>query len=78
MQLQHGSRSEMPFSLEDLITAKESAVNGNEAKRAKKSETASSSSRSGRIQCHVGNHPQYIYVIMELFGSLFSNCQCKI
>ncbi|XP_023531211.1 uncharacterized protein LOC111793522 isoform X1 [Cucurbita pepo subsp. pepo] len=52
--LRHGSRSEIcvSFSLEDLITSKASAVDGNEAKRAKKSDMASSSSKSDRVQCH--------------------------
>lgn len=55
MQLRHGSRSEIcvPFSLEDLITPKESSVHGGEEKRRKKSDTASSSSKSDQIQCHV-------------------------
>ncbi|XP_022135057.1 uncharacterized protein LOC111007140 isoform X2 [Momordica charantia] len=52
--LRHGSRSEIcvPFSLEDLITPKESSVHGGEEKRRKKSDTASSSSKSDQIQCH--------------------------
>lgn len=55
MQLKHGSRKEIfvPFSLEALITSSETAVDGSEAKRAKKCDTASSSSQSDRIQCHV-------------------------
>lgn len=55
MQLKHGSGREMcvPFSLEALITSNETDVDGSETKRAKKSDTASSSSQSERIRCHV-------------------------
>ncbi|XP_008453310.2 uncharacterized protein LOC103494067 isoform X1 [Cucumis melo] len=52
--LKHGSGREMcvPFSLEALITSNETDVDGSETKRAKKSDTASSSSQSERIRCH--------------------------
>ncbi|XP_038878310.1 uncharacterized ATP-dependent helicase YprA isoform X4 [Benincasa hispida] len=51
--LKHGSRREIcvPFSLEALITPNETDVDGSEAKRGKKCDTASSS-QSDRRQCH--------------------------